>query len=92
MLRFRVFLVLLAVLLVALLPARASAQVGMGTDIIVGVVTGDDGAPVQDATVEAYSLETQITRRARTDARGRFTILFADGGGQYRMTARVLGM
>jgi hypothetical protein len=92
MLRFRVFLVLLAVSLPALLPARASAQVGMGTDIIVGVVTGEDGAPVQDATVEAYSLETQVTRRARTDARGRFTILFADGGGQYRMTARVLGM
>ena len=90
--RFRVFLVLLAVALLALLPARVSAQVGMGTDIIVGVVTGDDGAPVQDATVEAYSLETQVTRRARTDARGRFTILFADGGGQYRMTARVLGM
>jgi len=92
MLRFRVFLVLLAVALPALLPARAAAQVGMGTDIIVGVVTGEDGAPVQDATVEAYSLETQVTRRARTDARGRFTILFADGGGQYRMTARVLGM
>jgi hypothetical protein len=90
--RFLVFLVLLAVALLALLPARAAAQVGMGTDIIVGVVTGDDGAPVQDATVEAYSLETQVTRRARTDARGRFTILFADGGGQYRMMARVLGM
>lgn len=89
--RSRVFLVLLVVSLLALLPARASAQAGMGTDVIVGVVTGEDGAPVQDATVEAYSLETQVTRRARTDARGRFTILFTDGGGQYRMTARVLG-
>jgi hypothetical protein len=90
--RSRALLVLLAALPLALLPARASAQAGMGTDIIVGVVTGEDGAPLQDATVEAYSLETQVTRRARTDVRGRFTILFADGGGQYRMTARVLGM
>ncbi|MEK7668861.1 MAG: carboxypeptidase-like regulatory domain-containing protein, partial [Gemmatimonadota bacterium] len=82
---------LLAAALLALAPAPAAAQVGMGTDIITGVVTGTDGAPLQDATVEAYSLETQVTRRGRTDARGRYTILFPDGGGQYRMTARVIG-
>ncbi len=73
-------------------PARAHAQAGLGTDIITGVITSDDGTPIPDATVEAYSLETQVTRRARTDARGRFTILFTDGGGQYRMSVRVLGM
>ncbi|HVO36181.1 MAG TPA: TonB-dependent receptor [Gemmatimonadales bacterium] len=76
----------------ALAPARAAAQVGMGTDIITGVITDEDGTPIPDATVEAYSLETQVTRRAHTDARGRFTILFTDGGGQYRMSVRVLGM
>ena len=75
-----------------LAPARAAAQVGQGTDIITGVITADDGTPIPDATVEAFSLETQVTRRARTDARGRFTILFTDGGGQYRMSVRVLGM
>ncbi len=78
--------------LLTLRPPAARAQAGMGTDIITGVVTGEDGSPISDATVEAYSLETQVTRRARTDDRGRFTILFPDGGGQYRMTARVLGM
>jgi hypothetical protein len=83
---------LCATLVVASLTARpAVAQAGAGTDIITGVITGDEG-PIQDATVEAYSLETQVTRRARTDARGRFTILFPDGGGQYRMTARAIGM
>jgi hypothetical protein len=92
MLRMRVWCVLMVGALLALAPARAHAQVGMGTDIITGVVTAEDGSPVQDATVEAYSLETQVTRRAHTDARGRFTILFPDGGGQYRMTVRVLGM
>jgi hypothetical protein len=75
-----------------LAPSRAHAQVGLGTDIITGVITDEDGNPIQDATVEAFSLETQVTRRARTDARGRFTILFTDGGGQYRMSVRVLGM
>jgi len=75
-----------------LAPARAAAQVGQGTDIITGVITADDGTPIPQATVEAFSLETQVTRRAMTDARGRFTILFTDGGGQYRMSVRVLGM
>jgi len=78
--------------LATLAPAPAAAQAGLGTDIITGVVTAEDGTPLQDVTVEAYSLETQVTRRARTDVRGRFTILFPDGGGQYRMTARMLGM
>ena len=73
-------------------PAPAAAQGLSGTDIIIGSVKGEDGAAIQDATVEAYSLETQVIRRAHTDAKGRFTILFPDGGGQYRMTARVLGM
>ena len=79
-------------LLVAAAPSRAVAQAGVGTDIITGTILGEDGNPVPDASVEAYSLETQITRRARTDARGRFTILFPDGGGQYRMSVRVLGL
>jgi len=80
------------VLLLLVLPARAWAQIGSGTDIITGTVVGQDGRPIHDAAVEAMSAETQITRRARTDENGRFTILFPDGGGQYRMTARAVGM
>jgi hypothetical protein len=59
--------------------------------MITGIVTGDSAAAIQGATVEAYSLETQVTRRGTTDARGRYAILFVDGGGQYRMTARAIG-
>ena len=92
MLRTHLLAVLFVGALVALTPTPAAAQAGLGTDIITGVVTAEDGTPLADATIEAYSLETQVTRRARTDARGRFTILFPDGGGQYRMTARMLGM
>ncbi len=75
-----------------LAPASAAAQLGGTTDIITGVVRDVDGAPVPDVIIEAFSLETEITRRATTDARGRYTILFPDGGGQYRMTARAVGM
>ena len=88
----RIGFAVLVTLCLILAPRPASAQAGMGTDVITGVVTGPDGQPIQDANVEAVSLETQVTRRSRTDARGRFTILFPDGGGQYRMTARAIGM
>ena len=68
------------------------AQVGSTTDILTGVVTNTAGAPIPGATVEAKSVETQVTRRTRTNSAGRYTILFPDGGGQYQLTVRFLGM
>jgi hypothetical protein len=76
----------------AIKPERLGAQVGSTTDILTGVVTNTAGAPIPGATVEAKSVDTQITRRARTNADGRYTILFPDGGGQYTLTVKFLGM
>ena len=78
--------------LVALPSSQSSAQVGSTTDILTGTVTNTAGAPIPGATVEAKSFDTQVTRRARTNAEGRYTILFPDGGGQYQLTVRFLGM
>lgn len=83
------FLTLLSLLPLATAPALA--QIGTATDIITGVISDSTGQPLQDAVVEAFSLETQVTRTATTNANGRYTILFTDGGGQYRMTARAIG-
>lgn len=71
---------------------RAEAQVGATTDLLTGVVSDSSGRPLADASIEAVSLETQIARRQQTDSRGRYTIVFPDGGGQYRMTAKMIGM
>src|SRR5512141_2525629 len=90
--RHRRVLTACAFLLAVALPSVARAQVGATTDIITGVVTDSAGQPLADASVEALSLETQITRRQLTDQRGRYTIVFPDGGGQYTMTARLIGM
>jgi len=76
-----------------LLPAAASAQMGATTDIITGTVTRVEGnLPVEDANIEVMSLESNVTRRARTNDKGKFTVLFPDGGGQYRVTAKALGL
>jgi carboxypeptidase family protein len=81
-------------LLVALsaLGAPLAAQVGTTTDIITGTVSGPDGQPLPGAVVQATSFETQVSRQRTTDARGRFTILFPDGGGQYQLLVRYLGL
>ncbi len=81
-----------AVALVLIVPAGLRAQVGATTDIITGVVTGPDSAPVPGAQVQVISLESEVARTRTTDARGRFTILFPDGGGQYRLVVRYIGM
>ncbi len=73
-------------------PTALRAQVGATTDILTGHVVGPDSQPLAGARVEATSVETGITRGTTTDARGRYTILFPDGGGQYRLSVRYLGM
>ena len=79
--------------LIALTPTgRALAQVGSTTDILMGKISGLDSQAVANARVEATSLETGITRTKTTDADGRYTIVFPDGGGSYRLTIRAIGM
>ena len=78
--------------LALLLPARGFAQVGSTTDILMGRVAGLDTQAVAGARVEATSVESGITRTKTTGPDGRYTIVFPDGGGNYRLTVRALGM
>ena len=87
----KLFRVLLVILL-ALTPALGRAQVGSTTDILTGRVLGPDGEPLPDAAVEAVSVETGISRSRATNEKGRWTIVFPDGGGSYRVTIKRLGM
>ncbi len=89
MLKFRTLLPLAFALLGAALPARA--QVGSTTDILSGVVTGPDKKGLAGATVTAISLDTRVTRSRTTDDRGRYVIVFPDGGGRYQVAVRAIG-
>jgi uncharacterized GH25 family protein len=84
------YLILWMSILLAAAPVRA--QVGATTDIITGTVVGPDNRPIAGATVEVTSVETEVTRRKTTNDQGKYTLLFPDGGGQYRITVRHLGM
>ncbi|HEX6693177.1 MAG TPA: TonB-dependent receptor, partial [Longimicrobiales bacterium] len=83
---FRSFLVVLAL---ALIPAVARAQ---DADVITGTVTGPDGKAVVGARVEVVSIETEISRSGVTDGKGRYMILFPDGGGRYVLRITYLGL
>lgn len=73
-------------------PSAATAQIGGTTDIITGTVTGPGGTPVEAAQVQVTSIETGISRVKSTNQKGQFTLLFPDGGGQYSVTVRRIGM
>ncbi|MCC6242885.1 MAG: TonB-dependent receptor [Gemmatimonadaceae bacterium] len=84
----------LLLLLVALLVSaiEVGAQVGTTTEIIAGRVTGVDSQPILGARVEVVSVATGVIRRTTTRPDGRFTLLFRDGGAQFRVTVTALGM
>ena len=73
-------------------PEMAHGQVGSTTDIITGKVIGPNGEPIAGARVEVLSLETQVTRFRTTNEHGQYTLLYPDGGGQYRVTFKAIGM
>jgi carboxypeptidase family protein/TonB-dependent receptor-like protein len=78
----------LTLLALAALPLGARAQ---ESDILRGRVFGPDSTPLPGVTITATGQRAQITKTARTDARGSFTIIFPDGGDEYVITAALIG-
>lgn len=79
----------LVLVLGAFAPTRLHAQ--GDADIIRGRVTGPDKKPVENVTVTATSLVNQTSRTAKTNADGRFSIIFNGGGGDYMMAYLAIG-
>ena len=87
----RTFFALCSALALLGLPIVARAQVGSTTDIITGKVNGPNGEPVAGARVEVTSIELGTMRGRTTNDKGQFTLLFPDGGGQYRVAVKAIG-
>ncbi|HEX3157966.1 MAG TPA: carboxypeptidase-like regulatory domain-containing protein, partial [Gemmatimonadaceae bacterium] len=88
--RTRLLVALLAFAVVVLLAPRTA--VAQDPDIIRGTVTDSSGQPIRDAQVTVTSLAAETSRTGRTDDRGRFTILFANGGGDYFVRIVSIGL
>lgn len=60
-------------------------------DVIRGRVTGPDSQPIANAQITAVSYFGGITKTARTDKNGRFSITYANGEGDYWVSFTALG-
>ena len=79
---------LVAACLSAVLSAPAAAQ---SVDVIRGRVTGPDSLPIENAQITATTMSGNVSRTARTDRQGRFTITFPNGEGDYMISYAALG-
>lgn len=84
----RMALVLLSVVAGLALPDAVSAQ---QADVIRGRVTAEDGRPVLGARIEATAIPNNVSRNARSDVNGRFTIAFPGGTGDYWISVSAIG-
>jgi hypothetical protein len=82
---------LLAVFLI-LCPPAVLGQGGASTDIITGRVLDLAGEPLPSAVVSATALDTGIRRTTLSNPQGRYTLIFPDGGGAYRLEVSHIGM
>jgi Carboxypeptidase regulatory-like domain len=76
---------------IALLVLSAPILRAQQLDVIRGVITGPDSIAIAGARVTATSLSGNVNRNARTDTKGRFTITFPGGEGDYFVTVSALG-
>ena len=84
----RLFFLVAAIFAAAILrPHRLHAQ----SDVIRGRITGPDSLPIERANVTVTSLNGNITRNARTDKNGRFSVVFPGDEGDYMVTIGALG-
>ena len=72
----------------ACLAAPAAAQT---VDVIRGRVTGPENQPLEGAQVTVTTLAGAVSRQARTDANGRYTVTFPGGDGDYMVTFNAIG-
>lgn len=79
---------ILALLALAVPASQASAQT---VDIIRGRVTGPENQPLEGAQVTVTTLSGAVSRQARTDANGRYTITFPGGDGDYMVAFNSIG-
>ena len=84
----RIFLIIAAAMIPSVPPASAAAQ---QADVIRGRVTGPDSAAIEGVTVTVTSISGNVSRTARTDRNGRFTVTFPSGDGDYMVSFASLG-
>ena len=86
--KLRLFVLTLASVVALAAAAPVQAQT---VDVIRGRVTGPENQPLDGAQVTITTLAGAVSRSARTDANGRYTVTFPGGDGDYFATFNAIG-
>src|SRR5215213_6080287 len=81
------FLVAVGITAALVHPITAFAQ----TDVVRGRIVGPDSLPIERATVTVTSISGNVSRTARTDKNGRYTVTFPGDDGDYFVNVAALG-
>jgi hypothetical protein len=84
----RILLIVAAALIPTVPPHHAAAQ---QADVIRGRVTGPDSAALEGVAITVTSISGNVSRTAKTDRNGRFTVTFPSGEGDYMVSFAALG-
>lgn len=88
----RLVCILFALVTAAVAAPRTLAAQDPTPDIIRGRVIKEDSSAIPGATVKVTSFTTGNSRTARTDAKGQFSILVQNGGGDYTVNVTAIGL
>jgi len=86
----RRLLILLAVFF-ASLPITPHLAAAQQADVIRGRVIGPDSLPIPEVLVTVTSFSGNVSRTARTNRDGRFTVTFPSGDGDYMVAFAAIG-
>jgi hypothetical protein len=81
-----------AFVLALILAPRPLAAQGSNVDVLRGRLVSTDSAPVAGAIVTVTSYVTQAVRQVRSDDKGRFSLVFQNGGGDYIVSVIAIGV
>ncbi len=84
----RLLFIIAAALMPLAAPHLSQAQTA---DVIRGRVTGPDSAALEGVVVTATSISGNVSRTAKTDRNGRYTLTFPAGDGDYMVSFASLG-
>ncbi|HKS05776.1 MAG TPA: carboxypeptidase-like regulatory domain-containing protein [Gemmatimonadaceae bacterium] len=87
--RFRLPLAILGIAASAAFASPAAAQ--QTADIVRGRVTGPDSLPIPNVSVLVTSFMGGISKNAKTDRNGRFSVMFPNGEGDYMVRLTSIG-
>jgi len=79
-----------ALTLLSVAPSSAMAQ-GITTGAITGVITSDQGQPIEGAVVRVTNRSTGVSSSAQTRENGRYFVQSLEVGGPYTVEARRIG-